>query len=105
MIKDLIAKGMIDSKAKIVLVNAIYFKKDWNEKFDPNSTMKKPFHVTPNKTVTVEMMQMTSFFKVTFSEELDATILDMPYEGKRLSMWIILPKKYDGLQGNTDVYD
>jgi serpin B len=37
-IKDLIKPEMLRPKTKLVLVNAIYFKGDWQSKFNPKRT-------------------------------------------------------------------
>ena len=55
-IKDLIAQGSITALTKMVLVNAIHFKGDWDVKFDKSRTNKEEFHVSKDKTVEVDMM-------------------------------------------------
>lgn len=55
-IKDLIASGSINALTKLVLVNAIYFKGDWDIKFDKSKTRKGEFHVTPDHVVHADMM-------------------------------------------------
>ncbi|XP_026579705.1 leukocyte elastase inhibitor-like, partial [Pseudonaja textilis] len=44
-IQDLLVPGIIDSLTKLVLVNAIYFKGNWADKFDKNHTAEKPFWI------------------------------------------------------------
>ena len=41
---------------RIVLVNAVYFKGVWQQKFNPESTREEDFYVTSDKTVKVQMM-------------------------------------------------
>ena len=55
-IKELLAKESVDASTKLVLVNAIYFKGDWDVKFDKSRTRKDDFHVTPDHVVQVDMM-------------------------------------------------
>ena len=55
-IKNLIAPGVISSLTKLVLVNAIYFKGDWEVKFEKSQTSKGDFHVSPTKTIKTDMM-------------------------------------------------
>ena len=55
-IKELIASGSINALTKLILVNAIYFKGDWDVKFDKSKTRKGDFHVSPTKTVQTDMM-------------------------------------------------
>ena len=54
-IKDLIPLGEITPDTKLVLVNALYFKGDWHNKFDTKETVKQDFFVGNGKTVKVDM--------------------------------------------------
>ena len=78
---------------KLVLVNAIYFKGDWDVKFDKSKTRKGDFHVSPTQTVQTDMMFSTNEYgMLNHVKDLQgATALDMPYKGKRLSMIFLLP--------------
>ncbi len=62
-ITELIASGSINGLTKLVLVNAIHFKGDWNAKFDQGKTTKQKFHVTPQKSVDVDMMFIKEEFR------------------------------------------
>ena len=42
-IKNLLAKGTVDDMTRLVLVNAIYFKGDWDKKFNEANTKEMPF--------------------------------------------------------------
>ncbi|MBN3313105.1 SPB10 protein, partial [Atractosteus spatula] len=44
-IKNLLAKGTIDSMTRLVLVNAIYFKGNWEKKFNEAATREAPFQL------------------------------------------------------------
>ncbi|MEM2934415.1 MAG: serpin family protein [Methanocellales archaeon] len=95
-IKDLFPQGSLNSLTRLVLTNAIYFKGNWVKQFDKNGTIPEAFRVSPNNTVQVDMMRRTdeeSKFNYTETEELQ--ILEMLYEGKDLSMLILLPKNDD----------
>ena len=64
-IKDLVKPQSLNSKTKLVLVNAIYFKADWAKKFDNKLTMEKRFYTTEvGGQPLVSMMAMEDFFKV-----------------------------------------
>jgi serpin B len=54
-IDELLPQGSIGSDVAFVLVNAIYFKASWFEKFDPKDTMPGTFHA-PAGDVQVQMM-------------------------------------------------
>ncbi|KAK0141424.1 Leukocyte elastase inhibitor [Merluccius polli] len=92
-IKDLLKPGMVDSATLLVLVNAIYFKGKWDKPFKEEATRDTPFKLNKNdtKTKTVKMMFQTAKFPLAFIPEANCQILEMPYEGKELSMLIFLP--------------
>jgi len=89
-IKDLLSPGML-MDARLVLTNAIYFKGDWATMFDPELTRQAGFHVAPEETVTVDMMNIIDG-RFGYLDTGDAQILELPYEGEDLSMVIILPR-------------
>ncbi|XP_049887288.1 antichymotrypsin-2-like isoform X3 [Pectinophora gossypiella] len=108
-IKDLIAPDCLGEDTRLVLVNALYFKGTWKKKFDPQLTTPLDFHVTAKKTIQVPMMFMDGKFNYDVSDELNAEMLSMPYEGEESSLVIILPKEIEGLnnvmQKLADGYD
>lgn len=96
-IKNLIAEGVLNAMTRMVIVNAIYFKGDWESKFNPNFTKKMPFHVTPSQSVDLDMMMKKKNFKHGVMKDLGFRFLELPYKGNDLSMIILLPDKKDGL--------
>jgi serpin B len=93
-IVDLLAPHTVDG-ARLVLVNAIYFKGDWANRFNAALTQDEPFHVSAQTTTTVPLMQQTSEFG--YAEFPDLQVLEMPYAGNDLSMVVLLPRAADGL--------
>jgi len=92
-IKDLISQGALSSLTRLVLTNAIYFKGTWLKQFDKKDTQEKDFHVTPEKTVKVDMMALTDKeAKFNYAETDNLQILELPYDGEELSMLLLLPK-------------
>ena len=91
-IQELIAPGTLVD-AQLVLVNAIYFKGDWQFKFNKTKTQKGDFHVSPTQTVQTDMMFSSGTYGVLrgINDLKGADALDMPYKGKRLSMIFLLP--------------
>ncbi|XP_030253637.1 leukocyte elastase inhibitor-like isoform X1 [Sparus aurata] len=98
-IKDLLAQGVLDSMTRLVLVNAIYFKGNWNKKFKEDVTRDAQFRINQNDTKPVKMMHQKTKFPLTFIPEANCQILEMPYIGKELSMLIFLPN--DMKEGTT----
>ena len=96
-IQDLIAPGLLSGNTKLVLVNAIYFKGDWQFKFNKKRTKKGDFHVSPTQTVQTDMMFSSGTYGMLrgIKDLKGADALDMPYKGKRLSMVFLLPSNWD----------
>uniref|UniRef100_A0A674NXH5 Serpin B6 n=1 Tax=Takifugu rubripes TaxID=31033 RepID=A0A674NXH5_TAKRU len=70
-IKDLLGSDDVTGDTRLVLVNAIYFKGNWNEQFKENATRDATFHISK------------------------VTVLQLPYVGKELSMLIFLPNQIE----------
>ncbi|GBP43705.1 Alaserpin [Eumeta japonica] len=96
-IKDLVDADSIDETSRAVLVNAIYFKGSWKNKFNKDYTSEQDFHVSKDKTIKVQMMYRHGDFKYAYSTELDAELVEIPYEGDDVSFFIALPRKVEGL--------
>jgi len=94
-IKNLIGPGTLNSRTRLVLTNAIYFKGNWARQFDKDKTKNKPFTLLSGKKVSVPMMNQTAVFKYMETEDFQA--LELPYVDNDLSMLIFLPKQTDGL--------
>ncbi len=94
-IKNLIQKGVLDSMTRLVLTNAIYFKGNWARQFKEDRTKDAPFTLANGRKVDVAMMNQTAEFNYMETESFQA--LELPYVDDELSMIILLPKEFDGL--------
>ncbi|XP_034717460.1 leukocyte elastase inhibitor-like isoform X3 [Etheostoma cragini] len=94
-IKDLLGQGVVDSMTRMVLVNAIYFKGNWNTQFKTSATQDAQFRLNKNDTKPVKMMHQKSKFPLTYISEASCQVLEMPYKGKELSMLIFLPNEME----------
>ncbi|KAF4102732.1 hypothetical protein G5714_015615 [Onychostoma macrolepis] len=92
-IKDLLPQGSIDAMTRLVLVNAIYFKGNWEKKFPKDATRDGQFKLNKNQTKPLKMMQQKAQFPLALIPEIDSQVLELPYVGKNLSMLIILPNE------------
>ncbi|GLD55024.1 leukocyte elastase inhibitor-like protein [Lates japonicus] len=63
-IKDLLSPEVLDSMTRLVLVNAIYFKGNWNKQFKEDYTVDAEFRINKNDTKPVKMMQQKSKFSL-----------------------------------------
>ncbi|NWI30626.1 SPB10 protein, partial [Sula dactylatra] len=90
-IKDLLKSDDVTHATRLILVNAIYFKAEWETKFNAEFTQLQPFRLSKNKTKLVKMMCMTQMFPVRIMEKMNLKIIELPYLNYELSMWILLP--------------
>ena len=74
-IQELIARNVLTPLTKLVLVNAIHFKGDWETKFDKENTHEADFHVSKDKTVKAQMMFSNEKFPYLPLRELKADAL------------------------------
>ncbi|KFP26865.1 Heterochromatin-associated protein MENT [Colius striatus] len=90
-IKNLLAPSDVSVTTKLILVNAIYFKAEWEEKFEAGYTNLLPFRLSKNKTKPVKMMYMRHTFPVLIVEAMNFKMIELPYVKRELSMFILLP--------------
>ncbi|MEO0849153.1 MAG: serpin family protein [Cyanobacteria bacterium J06648_1] len=75
----------------LYLINAIYFKGSWTDKFDPQATVEQPFYAEPDLPRTVAMMSQTGEYRYYENEQFQAVRL--PYgEKSEMGMYIFLPQ-------------
>jgi len=94
-IKDLLHPGVLSSRTKLVLTNAIYFKSDWQTQFDKAQTREDDFHLSSVQNTKAPMMHRDSGFNYFDGETFQ--ILEIPYKSAELSMIILLPNDAGGL--------
>ncbi len=101
-IPELFPEDSIDSSTKLALANALYFKAQWDNKFNPQYTQKQDFTLASGEKVPVAMMRkgyVDSRDLPTFSygefDGMQAALL--PYQGKHLATLILLPPKGDSV--------
>ncbi|XP_064336474.1 serpin B3-like [Camelus dromedarius] len=101
-IKDLFPRNFLDSSTVLVLVNAIYFKGQWHQKFKEENTVEEKFWLSKDTSKSVQMMKETNDFNFASLEDMQVKILEIPYKGEELSMMLLLPNEVDGLQKLED---
>ncbi len=94
-IKDLFAEGTIDALTRLVLVNAIYFKSQWDKSFPKAATKDLPFLLADGTKAAVPTMNAKVQAKLAETDEVQ--FLELPYSSSQTSMAIVLPRKADGL--------
>lgn len=95
--RDMVTSELLESSTKLLLVNAIYFKKVWAKKFLAKNTHRERFYVSETDTMEVDMMHQTELYAYANVPILDAKVLILNYADANISMVIILPNKRIGL--------
>jgi len=89
-IQNLIPQGLIDITTTLVLTNAIYFNAAWQYPFSEDMTDDGLFYLLNGEQVTVPMMKQTETSG--YGEGEAYQVVEMPYDGRELSMLILLPR-------------
>ena len=79
---------MLDTK--LVLLNCLYFKADWEEPFEEGSSREQEFTLKNAEIQKVTMMKKKDY--VGYFEDKSFQMISMPYEGP-FDMDVLLPKK------------
>ncbi|MBD2498114.1 serpin family protein [Nostoc sp. FACHB-280] len=87
----------IEPNQVLFLINAIYFKGQWSEKFDKNQTAEHPFYSASGQQKLHPMMSQTGEYKYYENEQFQAVSLPYGKDGK-VSFYIFLPKQNSNLK-------
>lgn len=96
-IQNLLSPDAVNTFTQLLISNAMYFKSPWQSKFDTQLTFNSTFHVSPSENISVSFMKQTSNFLFAFSDELSASIIDIPYVDSNYSMLLMLPESSQGV--------
>lgn len=77
--------------AVMVLVNAAFFKGTWKYQFKPSNTKRMDFFINAQDTAKLAMMSQKGTFRYGESRELGARVLELPYSGDAISMFVLMP--------------
>jgi serpin B len=88
-IPTLLQPGDLDSSARLVLVDAVYFKGSWETAFDPASTSLNAFTLADGSPIQVPTMHGSVTLRSGNTD--DVSIYEMGYKGGALAMDFILP--------------
>ena len=91
MIPELVTKEELSSRAVMYLLNAVYFKASWTDKFDPRSTRDLDFITLDGKTVKRPMMNREGM--AAYGKNNLCKMLCLPYGNKAYSMVVLLPNE------------
>merc|ERR1712186_235914 len=89
-IKDLLADDDVDGLTRMVLINAVYFKANWQFAFNADETFESSFS-SPEGSVSTQYMNREAEVQMLVDKERKMQILELPYEDPNRSMLIVLP--------------
>uniref|UniRef100_UPI00398F4B2D neuroserpin n=1 Tax=Pristiophorus japonicus TaxID=55135 RepID=UPI00398F4B2D len=98
-IQDLSSPKDFNALTRLVLVNAIYFKGNWKSQFRAENTRTFPFTKDDESEIQIPMMyQQGDFYYGEFSDGSNEAggvyqVLEMPYDGDKMSMMVVLPRQ------------
>lgn len=96
-IKELFKPDQLNSDTRSVLVNAIYFKGNWEKKFNKDFTRKNDFYNSDTEKVTVDYMYLDNYFNWTHIKELESMALELNYANSNISFVVVMPTSRTGL--------
>ncbi|XP_070500874.1 serpin B3-like [Chironomus tepperi] len=94
----IISKEELVENTKMVIANAIYFRRPWDEEFDKRESFKSPFFVDDRHTVYVDYMCSRTTMKYASIKDLGIRLLELPFKKSDLVMTFILPNNPNGLR-------
>jgi serpin B len=110
-IENIVNPDEIESNTKLILTNAIYFKGKWKYEFDKQNTEGRDFHLVNGTTKKVKMMSKYSSssmeygFRFNYFQNDYLQLLEMPYNGDKISMIIVLPLDNSKLKDVENMID
>ena len=96
-IEEIVTPESLEINTKLLLVNAIYFKGVWASPFDKDRTRPAAFWVTDQESREVQMMTRTSEMLYARLEELDCSMVELPYGNGRFVMQVLVPDQRLGV--------
>ncbi len=95
-VRDLLPPRSLGPDTGLVLVDAVYFKGDWADPFEPGRTSDAPFRLDAAHAATVPMMRSAARRMPVF-QSAAVSAVELPYQGGTASMVIVIPTAADGL--------
>ncbi len=86
----------IDAQKVLFLINAIYFKGQWQKRFDKTLTNNEPFHLLSGAQKQVPMMSQSGSYRYYRGDKFQA--ISLPYGNGGTSLYLFLPDQDSSLK-------
>ena len=90
-IKELFPPASIGKMTIMALANAVYFKGEWEKKFDIEDTYEDDFYITKDKKIKVKFMFRHDMVSMALDNEHKVQLLELPYKGGVFSIIFVIP--------------
>ena len=88
----------VPNSTLLMALNVIFFKGDWQYKFDPADTQTDAtFTLTSGKAVKMPMMVNKLPLAFAHDANIKAAMIELPYKAQRLGLFILLPDDTSGI--------
>ena len=96
LIHELLAPGTIDDTTRMIIVNAIYYRANWQYKFNEDLSGHMEYNLLGGKEKIFHLHGMrleSKDLRLADYPEIDSQVLELPYENKNFNMYVIVPNQ------------
>lgn len=88
----------VPSSTLLMAINVLFFKGDWQYKFDPADTDSDAwFTLADGKTVKLPMMVNHLPLAYAYDPAMKTSVIELPYKAQRLGLFVLLPDETNGI--------
>merc|ERR1711970_1336654 len=98
LINDLVSPTSFSPTTRMMLLNAVYFKANWQLPFQKALTRTGDFFVSKDRFVDADMMFLDDSIYYGHDKDLESQIISLQYEDPNFTMIIMLPDSESGLK-------
>merc|ERR1712123_81203 len=91
LITDLVSPVSLSPDTRMMLLNAVYFRANWQLPFQKDGTAKSAFSVSEDTFVDADMMFLDNELYYGHNKEMEAQVVSLQYEDPNFTMLLILP--------------
>ena len=88
----------VPSSTLLMAINVLFFKGDWQYKFDPADTNPDGWFTLANgQTVKMPMMVNRLPLAHAYDAQMKTSVIELPYKAQRLGLFVLLPDEANGI--------